>query len=49
VRLNIIRHILDSIPYDVPKDPEITLPKRQKKPSDYVEPKLPLNYVPEIY
>jgi polyphosphate kinase 2 len=49
VRLNIIRHILDSIPYDVPKDPEITLPKRQKKPSDYVEPKLPLNYVPEVY
>jgi len=49
VRLNIIRHILDSVPYEAPKDPKITLPKRQKQPADYVEPILPLKCVPEVY
>jgi len=48
VRLNIIRHILNSIPYEVPKPPKITLPKRQKS-GDYEEPTIPLRYVPEVY
>ncbi|KFB67261.1 MAG: polyphosphate kinase 2 [Candidatus Accumulibacter vicinus] len=48
VRLNIIKHILSSIPYEVVKQPKITLPKRQK-PGDYQEVKLPLKYVPEVY
>ena len=48
VRLNIIKHILSSIPYEVVKQPKIVLPKRQK-PGDYKEPKLPLKYVPEVY
>jgi polyphosphate kinase 2 (PPK2 family) len=48
VRLNIIKHILSSIPYEVPKAPKIVLPKRQK-PGDYEEPRLPLKYVPEVY
>ncbi len=48
VRLNIIQHILSSIPYEVVKQPKITLPKRQK-PGDYQEAKLPLKYVPEVY
>jgi polyphosphate kinase 2 len=48
VRLNIIKHILSSIPYEVVKQPKITLPKRQK-PGDYKEIKLPLKYVPEVY
>ena len=48
VRLNIIKHILSSIPYKVVKQPKITLPKRQK-PGDYQEVKLTLKYVPEVY
>ena len=48
VRLNIIKHILSSIPYEVVKQPKITLPKRQK-PGDYVESKLPVRHVPEVY
>jgi polyphosphate kinase 2 len=48
VRLNIIRHILNSIPYEVPKALKITLPKRQKA-GDYREPDLPLKYVPDAY
>lgn len=48
VRLNIIRHILSSIPYEVVKQPKIILPKRQK-PGDYKEINLPLKYVPEVY
>jgi len=46
--LNIIKHILSSIPYEVVKQPKIVLPKRQK-PGDYKEIKLPLKYVPEVY
>jgi polyphosphate kinase 2 len=45
VRLNIIKHILSSIPYEVVKQPKIILPKRQK-PGDYKEINLPLKYVP---
>jgi polyphosphate kinase 2 len=48
VRLNIIQHILSSIPYEVPKTPKIKLPARQKK-GDYKEPKLSLKYVPEVF
>ena len=48
VRLNIIKHILSSVPYEVVKQPKIVLPKRQK-PGDYKEIKLPLKYVPEVY
>ena len=48
VRLNIIQHILNSVPYEVPKDPKITLPPRQKR-GDYKEPKLTLKRVPEVF
>jgi polyphosphate kinase 2 len=48
VRLNIIKHLLSSIPYEVVKQPKISLPKRQK-PGDYEDPGLPLKYVPEVY
>ena len=49
VRLNIIRHILNSIPYEVPKAPKITLPRRGKA-GDYQEPaSLPVKHVPEVY
>jgi len=48
VRLNIIKHILSSIPYEIVKQPKIVLPKRQK-PGDYVESKLPVRHVPEVY
>ena len=48
VRLNIIKHLLSSIPYEVAKPPKISLPRRQKA-GDYVDPGLPLKYVPEVY
>jgi len=48
VRLNIIKHLLNSIPYQVVKPSKVTLPKRQK-PGNYQESKLPLKYVPEVY
>ena len=48
VRLNIIKHILSSIPYQVVKQPKIVLPKRQKA-GDYQEINLPLKYIPEVY
>jgi len=48
VRLNIIKHILSSIPYEAVKQPKITLPKREKS-GDYKEAKLPVKYVPEVY
>ncbi|MBN8440033.1 MAG: polyphosphate kinase 2, partial [Candidatus Accumulibacter sp.] len=48
VRLNIIKHILSSIPYEVVKQPKIVLPKRQKA-GDYQEADLPLKYIPEVY
>jgi polyphosphate kinase 2 len=49
VRLNIIKHILSSIPYEVVKQSKIVLPKRGK-PGDYQEPaSLPVRYVPEVY
>ena len=47
-RLNIIRHVLDKVPYkEVPRE-KITFPKRQKR-GDYVEPDYPFKYVKEQY
>lgn len=47
-RLNIIKHLLNAIPYqDVPRE-KVTLPKRQK-PGDYVDPNYPVKLVPEIH
>ena len=48
VRLNIINDILKSIPYkELPRE-KLKLPARQK-PGGYVEPNLPLRYVPEKF
>ncbi|HET7203663.1 MAG TPA: hypothetical protein VFI92_09895 [Steroidobacteraceae bacterium] len=47
-RLNVVRHLLDRIPYEkVPRKP-VKLPKRQK-PHGYLEPKYPYKYVEERY
>jgi polyphosphate kinase len=47
-RLNLIRHLLDRIPYEeVPRKP-VKLPKRQK-PHGYREPKYPYKYVEEHF
>jgi len=44
-RLNIISHLLSQVPY-VPLEPrDVTLPKRQRA-GKYVEPDLPLKYIP---
>ena len=48
VRLNIIQHVLNSIPYEVPKAPKVTLPRRQKQ-GDYQEPAMSLKRVPEVF
>jgi polyphosphate kinase 2 len=47
-RLNIISHLLGRIPYEPLTLPEVALPKRQR-PGDYVEPNLPLHFVPERF
>ncbi len=44
-RLNIISHMLSQIPYEPVKPREVTLPKRQQ-PKGYVQPSLPLRYIP---
>jgi polyphosphate kinase 2 len=44
-RLNIISHMLSQIPYEPLKPREVTLPKRQH-PGGYVQPTLPLRYIP---
>ena len=44
-RLNIISHLLSQIPYEPLALPEVKLPKRQPA-GDYVEPDLPLHYIP---
>jgi hypothetical protein len=44
-RLNIISHLLSHVPYDPPKAREVRLPRRQKA-GDYLEPDLPLRYIP---
>jgi polyphosphate kinase 2 len=48
VRLNIITHLLKSIPYEAMPRPKITLPKRQG-PKGYREPDYPYKYVPEKF
>ena len=47
-RLNIIRHILDHIPYEDLPPEKIKFPKRQKA-GDYEEPRYPYRYVDERY
>jgi polyphosphate kinase 2 len=47
-RLNIIRHLLDSVPYQRPPREKIKLPKRQK-PGSYREPDYPYKFIPEKY
>ena len=44
-RLNIISHLLSQIPYEKPARPDVTLPKRRGA-GGYVEPDLPLRYIP---
>jgi polyphosphate kinase len=44
-RLNIITHLLSQVPYKPLAHRDITLPKRQRAGS-YVEPDLPLRYIP---
>jgi polyphosphate kinase 2 len=46
VRLNIISHLLGSIPYEAMPREKITLPKRQKA-GGYREPDYPFRFVPE--
>ncbi len=47
-RLNIISHLLQLVPYDPLVLADIRLPKRQKA-EGYVDPQLPLRYVPEKF
>ena len=44
-RLNIISHLLSQVPYQPLAHRDVKLPKREK-PGDYVEPHLPLRYIP---
>jgi polyphosphate kinase 2 len=44
-RLNIITHLLSQIPYQPLAQRDITLPKRQRA-DGYVQPRLPLRYIP---
>lgn len=46
-RLNIISHILASIPYEAPPREKIRLPKRQKS-NGYEEPDFARNWVPDV-
>ena len=45
-RLNIIRHLLHQVPYEMPKGAKVKLPKRQKQ-GDYVEPDYPWKVIAE--
>ena len=47
-RLNIIAHILDTIPYKEAPREKVKLPDRQK-PGNYKEPDYPYKYVEERY
>ena len=44
-RLNIISHLLSQVPYKPLAPRNVTLPKRQRA-RGYVEPDLPLRYIP---
>lgn len=48
-RLNVIRHILDQIPYKEIKFDKPELPKRKKKREDIVDKPLFTNYIPDVY
>jgi polyphosphate kinase 2 len=47
-RLNIIRHLLDHIPYEELPREKVKMPKRQD-PGDYRDPKYPYRFVPERF
>ncbi len=47
-RLNIIKHILRTVPYEKSRPEKIELPKRQKA-KGYVEPAYPYREVPRVY
>jgi len=47
-RLNLITHLLGSIPYKAPRRPKIELPRRQKR-GGYRETPYPFKYVPEAF
>jgi polyphosphate kinase 2 len=47
-RLNVIRHLLNQIPYEPLERRDAKLPKRQK-PDGYEEPRMPLRYIPTPY
>jgi polyphosphate kinase 2 (PPK2 family) len=48
VRLNIITHFLNNIPYEEIRREKVKLPDRQK-PHKYEEPDYPYKYVPEAF
>jgi polyphosphate kinase 2 len=48
VQLNIIRHVLDQVPYEHSPSTEVRLPPRQE-PGDYVTPDRPLHHVPDRF
>jgi polyphosphate kinase 2 (PPK2 family) len=47
-RLNIISHLLSEVPYKPLAHRSVRLPERQQ-PDDYVQPSLPMRYVPAVY
>jgi hypothetical protein len=47
-RLNLIRHLLDQIPYKTAPREKVKLPKRQKR-HGYREPHYPYKYIKERY
>ena len=48
-RLNIISHLLDQVPYEKVDAPKVVLPRRGKRPADYVDPPAPPHTVPQRY
>ena len=47
-RLNVISHLLSTIPYDPLEHRDVQLPKRQR-PAGYTEPDTPLHHIPTPY
>ena len=47
-RLNIISHLLSQVPYESLLEKQIRLPRRQR-PGGYVDPNLPLRYIPQEF
>src|SRR5690349_1838345 len=45
-RLNIISHLLSQVPYKPLAHRDIVLPRRQRRPSGYTEPDLPIRHIP---